>query len=206
MIQFLARSVAAGGSHYVPPGPASAIITGSRLATIGPLRWESLMDPLLKTLVLENFRSFRRETVRFENPTFLVGRNGSGKSGLVDAITYSPRQRPCPCSRPWSGGGPAQRPIPGRISTSERDISPELVLFRRRIRPGRALREFGAVDRGGTLLVPGRFPGESGAMHHPSGRPGTLVVRASGSGDPHQRRWAQPRARAGVPGAAHSGG
>lgn len=44
--------------------------------------------PILKTLILENFRGFSREAVHFDNPTFLVGRNGSGKSNLLDALIF----------------------------------------------------------------------------------------------------------------------
>lgn len=44
--------------------------------------------PILKTLILENFRGFAREAVHFDNPTFLVGRNGSGKSNLLDALSF----------------------------------------------------------------------------------------------------------------------
>ena len=44
--------------------------------------------PILKTLILENFRSFSQEAVHFDNPTFLVGRNGSGKSNLLDALAF----------------------------------------------------------------------------------------------------------------------
>jgi predicted ATPase len=44
------------------------------------------MEPLIRTLTLQGFRSFEAETIEFANPTFLVGRNGSGKSTLVDAF------------------------------------------------------------------------------------------------------------------------
>ena len=46
------------------------------------------MEPLLQTLILKRFRSIPSESVHFENPTFLVGRNGSGKSNLVDAFDF----------------------------------------------------------------------------------------------------------------------
>lgn len=35
-----------------------------------------------------NYRSFRHEAIELDNPTFLVGQNGSGKSNLVDAISF----------------------------------------------------------------------------------------------------------------------
>jgi predicted ATPase len=46
------------------------------------------MDPVVRTLILKRFRSIPSESVSFENPTFLVGRNGSGKSNLVDAFDF----------------------------------------------------------------------------------------------------------------------
>jgi len=38
-------------------------------------------------LVLENYRSFPSATLDFDNPLFLVGRNGSGKSNLANAFS-----------------------------------------------------------------------------------------------------------------------
>ncbi len=38
------------------------------------------MAPVIQKLILSRFRSIPAETVTFDNPTFLVGRNGSGKS------------------------------------------------------------------------------------------------------------------------------
>src|SRR5438093_13555059 len=46
------------------------------------------MEPVIRRLILQGFRSFRSEVVDFDNPTFLVGRNGSGKSNLVDALAF----------------------------------------------------------------------------------------------------------------------
>jgi predicted ATPase len=46
------------------------------------------MDPVIRTLILKRFRSIVAETVHFANPTFLVGRNGSGKSNFRDAIDF----------------------------------------------------------------------------------------------------------------------
>ena len=42
----------------------------------------------LHYLHILNYRSFRHEAVELDNPTFLVGQNGSGKSNLVDAISF----------------------------------------------------------------------------------------------------------------------
>jgi predicted ATPase len=46
------------------------------------------MEPILQSLILKRFRSIPGETIRFANPTFLVGRNGSGKSNIRDAIDF----------------------------------------------------------------------------------------------------------------------
>jgi predicted ATPase len=46
------------------------------------------MDPILRSLILKRFRSIPAETVTFDNPTFLIGRNGSGKSNFRDALDF----------------------------------------------------------------------------------------------------------------------
>src|SRR5216684_1745051 len=46
------------------------------------------MKPILRSLVLKRFRSIPAETVQFDNPTFLVGRNASGKSNFRDALDF----------------------------------------------------------------------------------------------------------------------
>jgi len=46
------------------------------------------MEPILKSVIVQRFRSLPAETVTFDNPTFLVGRNGSGKSNFRDAIDF----------------------------------------------------------------------------------------------------------------------
>ena len=47
-----------------------------------------MMEPVLKSLIVKRFRSIPAETVTFDNPTFLVGRNGSGKSNFRDAVDF----------------------------------------------------------------------------------------------------------------------
>ena len=47
-----------------------------------------MADPILRRLVLYRFRSFPAEQVEFDNPTFLVGQNGSGKSNFADAFAF----------------------------------------------------------------------------------------------------------------------
>src|SRR5712691_3678193 len=46
------------------------------------------MDPVIRSLILKRFRSLPTERVDFDNPTFLIGRNGSGKSNFVDAFAF----------------------------------------------------------------------------------------------------------------------
>ena len=45
------------------------------------------MTATLRRLTLKRFRSLRGATVEFDNPTFLVGQNGAGKSNVVDALS-----------------------------------------------------------------------------------------------------------------------
>ncbi len=42
----------------------------------------------IRSLILKRFRSIPTERIDFDNPTFLVGRNGSGKSNVVDAFSF----------------------------------------------------------------------------------------------------------------------
>ncbi len=44
--------------------------------------------PILRRLVLHRFRSLPLEQVEFDNPTLLVGQNGSGKSNFADAFAF----------------------------------------------------------------------------------------------------------------------
>lgn len=46
------------------------------------------MKPVIRSLTLKGFRSFALEQVQFDNPTFLVGQNGSGKTNLIDALAF----------------------------------------------------------------------------------------------------------------------
>jgi len=47
-----------------------------------------VVKPVVRSLILKRFRSIPSERIEFDNPTFLVGRNGSGKSNLVDAFSF----------------------------------------------------------------------------------------------------------------------
>jgi predicted ATPase len=46
------------------------------------------MQPIIRKLVLKRFRSIPAASIDFDNPTILVGRNGSGKSNLVSAFSF----------------------------------------------------------------------------------------------------------------------
>jgi predicted ATPase len=46
------------------------------------------MTPTIRTLILKRFRSIPTERIDLDNPTFLVGRNGSGKSNVADAFAF----------------------------------------------------------------------------------------------------------------------
>ncbi|MFY9825529.1 MAG: AAA family ATPase [Thermoanaerobaculia bacterium] len=46
------------------------------------------MKPVIRSLTLKGFRSFALERVQFDNPTFLVGQNGSGKTNLASAFSF----------------------------------------------------------------------------------------------------------------------
>ena len=43
---------------------------------------------MLSSVVLQRFRSFPRDVVEFDNPTFLIGQNGSGKSNFADTFAF----------------------------------------------------------------------------------------------------------------------
>lgn len=71
----------------------------SHLAVVGstrpPCRWlcygaspMSTSAPKLHSMSLTGFRSLATEEIEFDNPTFLVGRNGAGKSNLADAFSF----------------------------------------------------------------------------------------------------------------------
>ena len=47
-----------------------------------------MSKPILRKLILKRFRSLPAEVVEFDNPTFLVGQNGSGKSNFADAFAF----------------------------------------------------------------------------------------------------------------------
>ena len=48
----------------------------------------SASSPKLHSIALTGFRSLASEQIVLDNPTFLVGRNGAGKSNLADALSF----------------------------------------------------------------------------------------------------------------------
>jgi hypothetical protein len=46
------------------------------------------MPPLVRSLLVKGFRSLANVRIDFDNPTFLVWRNGSGKSNIGDALRF----------------------------------------------------------------------------------------------------------------------
>jgi predicted ATPase len=46
------------------------------------------MKPVIRSLTLKGFRSVANERIELDNPTFLVGVNGSGKSNVLDAFAF----------------------------------------------------------------------------------------------------------------------
>ncbi len=47
-----------------------------------------MLEPVIRRLTVRGFRSFPAVAVDLDNPTFLVGHNGSGKSNLADAFGF----------------------------------------------------------------------------------------------------------------------
>ena len=47
-----------------------------------------MKTPPITKLILKSFRSFPSATLDFDNPLFIVGRNGSGKSNFADAFSF----------------------------------------------------------------------------------------------------------------------
>ena len=46
------------------------------------------MKPVIRSLTLKGYRSFESARIEFDNPTFLVGQNGSGKTNLASAFSF----------------------------------------------------------------------------------------------------------------------
>jgi predicted ATPase len=44
--------------------------------------------PVIREISIRGFRSIADLSIKFSNPTFLVGRNGAGKSNITDAISF----------------------------------------------------------------------------------------------------------------------
>jgi predicted ATPase len=68
-------------------GEGERLEAAPRRYAIGPPE-VSMFKPVVRSLILKRFRSFPSERIELDNPTFFVGRNGSGKSNLVDAFSF----------------------------------------------------------------------------------------------------------------------
>ena len=55
--------------------------------------------PMLRSLFLRRFRSFPLTEVGLDNPTFLVGQNGSGKSNFADSFAFLAEAMASRCKR-----------------------------------------------------------------------------------------------------------
>ena len=76
---------------------------------------------MLQRIELDNYRSFRSESVTFDNPTFLVGANGAGKTNFTDAISFISEAMVLPLASAFQLRGGfervAHRHAKGRYST-----------------------------------------------------------------------------------------
>lgn len=83
------------------------------------------MKPVIRRIILKRFRSIPTEQVEFDNPTFLVGVNGSGKSNFVDAFAFLAESMSSPIQAVFDkrGGFAAVR-----NKSSERRVWPNLGL------------------------------------------------------------------------------
>ena len=75
--------------------------------------------PMLKRLKIANFKSIELAMIEFENPTYLVGQNGSGKSNITDAIAMLSEAMASPLSAVFARRGGIssvrhRRPGPGK--------------------------------------------------------------------------------------------
>jgi predicted ATPase len=67
------------------------------------------VSQFLKSLTLKGYRSFEAERIEFDNPTFFVGLNGSGKSNIADALLFLTETRSSPLVNAFAKrGGPAE--------------------------------------------------------------------------------------------------
>ena len=82
----------------------------------------------LQHLQLDNYRSFRSESVDLDNPTFLVGQNGAGKSNFVDAIAFLSEAMASPLSAVFKRRGGFERVVHRRGKTRSRQVSFHLEL------------------------------------------------------------------------------
>lgn len=83
------------------------------------------MDSPIRRVTLQRFRSFVSATLDFDNPLFLVGRNGSGKSNFVDAFAFTAESMSSPLQAVFDRRGGIQAV---RNRSSVRSAPPKLGL------------------------------------------------------------------------------
>ncbi len=106
-----------------------------------------MKSPPITKLVLKRFRSFPTAALGFDNPLFIVGRNGSGKSNLADAFSFVSEAMSSPLQAVFDRRGGI---APVRNRSSVRSAPPNL---------GLAF-EFGPING----IVGGRFAFEVKAL------------------------------------------
>ena len=106
------------------------------------------LKPVIRSIILKGFRSIPAEQVEFDNPTFLVGVNGSGKSNFVDAFAFLAESMSSPIQAVFDKRG-GFRAV--RHKTSERKVWPNL---------GMCV-EFGALNG---RVIGGRYAFEIGLL------------------------------------------
>ena len=64
-----------------------------------------MSTPMLRRLILKSFRSVHAAAIDLDNPTFLVGQNGAGKSNVVDAFAFMAELMSSPLSAAFDKRG-----------------------------------------------------------------------------------------------------
>lgn len=146
---------------------------------------------VLESLTLRGFRSFRNESVSFENPVFLVGANGAGKTNLTEAFAFlaGAMQSPLPAVVESRGGFRAlahrgsAKARPGEIGLGvvlrEPDAEIRRVGYEIALRPGRSTGDFEVARE--RCAVEGR-DGSSAEFERTRSRRGSERWRSSVAG------------------------
>ena len=103
-------------------------------------------EAALSHLTLSNFRSVREQSVELDNPTYLVGQNGAGKSNVVDAISFIAEAMSSPLAAVFGRRGGFARVAHQHANGHSSTIGFNLKL--RGLSPGYASAEYDFVLRG----------------------------------------------------------